>query len=45
MDLNKNKSSFWDLVFVANVISNFGVSLKNWNWFSNSKNNKGFLSW
>jgi hypothetical protein len=45
IDLSKKKSSFCDLEFVSNVMSNRGISLKNWNWFSNSANNKGLLSW
>ena len=45
MDLSRKKSSFWDLDVVSNVISSRGISLKNWNWFSNSGNIKGLFNW
>ena len=38
-------SSFWQIEFVFSVMSNWDMFLKNWKWFSNSVNNKGFFSW
>lgn len=38
-------SSFWHLESVINVTSNWDIFLKNWKWFSNSANNKGFFNW
>lgn len=39
------KSSFWDLEVVTRVISNLGMSLKNWYWFSSSVNINGVFNW